>query len=92
MRGKRGKSPKLEIVSASESEPQVGVFEDLDAFAGTYVLNVYDASGRRIGRWEAIAGKTDDPLCDAFFGFGERLRSGGIGGGIGGKSDLLRLT
>ena len=51
---------------------QAGVYEDLEALAGTYVLTLYDADGRRIGRWEAIAGVTDENLCVAFEEFIER--------------------
>lgn len=47
------------------SEEERGVFEDVDAFPGTMVLNLYNSAGTRIGRWEAAAGVTDETFMDA---------------------------
>lgn len=46
-------------------EEESGVFEDVDGFPGTTVLNLYNSAGKRIGRWEAVAGVTDDEFMDA---------------------------
>jgi hypothetical protein len=43
-----------------------GIFQDVDALAGTEVFNVYGLDGNRLGRWESAEGVTDDILIDAF--------------------------
>lgn len=65
---------KLEEETATEPLPdrKMGVREDLDALAGTNAFNVYGASGKRLGRWEAQAGVTDPQLLEAFDGLIQR--------------------
>lgn len=68
---RRPNTPALELVPAL-AEAQVkdddsvshGPYEDLDAFPGTIVVNVY-VRGKRIGRWESLATDWDDELADA---------------------------
>lgn len=45
---------------------QSGVFEDIEALRGTQAFNVYGVDGRRLGRWKAVEGVTDEALLDAF--------------------------
>ena len=52
-----------------------GVFQDEYALAGTEAHNVYGLDGKRIGRWEAVEGVTDDQLLDAFEELLERRES-----------------
>lgn len=47
-------------------EGERGVFHDIDALEGTEGFNVYGSNGKRLGRWEAVRGVTDDELLDAF--------------------------
>lgn len=56
----------------SPSIGERGVFEDEYALAGTEAHNVYGPDGERLGRWEAVAGVTDDELLDAFEALLER--------------------
>ena len=59
---------RLSIVSGPEkanAEVESGVFEDEYALAGTQAFNLYGASGKRLGRWEAVAGVTDEEFLDA---------------------------
>ncbi len=53
-------------------EGERGVFHDIDALEGTEGFNVYGSNGKRIGRWEAVRGVTDDELLDAFEALLER--------------------
>lgn len=53
-------------------EGERGVFHDIDALEGTEGFNVYGSNGKRLGRWEAVRGVTDDELLDAFEALLER--------------------
>lgn len=53
-------------------EGERGVFCDIDALSGTEAFNIYDSTGRRLGRWEAVQGVTDENLLDAFDALLER--------------------
>lgn len=52
-----------------------GVFQDDDALAGTEAFNVYGANGRRLGRWTAAVGVTDEMLLEAFSELLKRKRT-----------------
>lgn len=55
----------VEPIDIHEHPPR-GVYEDVEAFPGINVFNVYRSDGARIGRWEAPAGVTDEELLAAF--------------------------
>ncbi len=69
------KDRKLELIPplAVSEQPPTGVFEDVEALAGTYVLNLYNDAGRRVGRWEAVEGITDTEMVNALWDFLGRL-------------------
>ena len=52
-------------------QPQ-GVFQDVDALAGTEAFNIYGRDGARLGRWQSVRGVTDEALLDAFQALLER--------------------
>lgn len=65
---KRRKKLSLQISRASLTHRighEGGLFEDEYSFPGTTGLTVYDASGQRIARWEALEGVTDDEFLEA---------------------------
>lgn len=47
-------------------EGERGVFQDIEPLEGTEAFNIYGSNGKRLGRWEAVQGVTDDQLLDAF--------------------------
>lgn len=64
--------PGVREVARWGEPPPRGVYEDTEAFAGTKAFNVYRGDGIRIGRWEALAGITDEQLLSAFDSLLER--------------------
>lgn len=65
MTGGRSKSEQ----ARPTNDGQGGIFRDVDTFEGE-AFNLYNANGKRIGRWTAVAGVTDDELI---IDFGELL-------------------
>lgn len=64
-----------ETAPAIADRAERGVHEDTECFPGTNAYNVYRGDGARIGRWEAVAGVTDEELLAAFDGLLERKDS-----------------
>jgi hypothetical protein len=62
----RNPAPLALSAATISNSAQSGVFEDIEALRGTQAFNVYGSDGRRLGRWEAVEGVTDEALLEAF--------------------------